>query len=68
MFLKKDTKLLVRAGFVDMRKQINGLAALVQEEYPEGAFSGNHMVVEPVGMGESRELACGVKGKHEKKR
>ena len=36
----KSVSIYVRAGFTDMRKHINGLSALVEEEYPETLFSG----------------------------
>jgi transposase len=38
MQLNKERRIFARLGFTDMRKQINGLAALVQELRPEGPF------------------------------
>jgi transposase len=44
MELRKEKRVFVQLGFVDMRKQINGLAALVQECRPNGPFDGSYFV------------------------
>ena len=44
MILKKDCRVFVQLGYTDMRKQINGLSALVQEKRPEGPFDGSYYV------------------------
>ena len=44
MHIAKDKRIFVRLGFTDMRKQINGLAAIVQELRPEGPFDGSYFV------------------------
>jgi len=44
MELGKEKRIFVRIGFTDMRKQINGLAALVQQLRPEGPFDGSYYV------------------------
>lgn len=44
MQLNKERRVFARLGFTDMRKQINGLAALVQELRPEGPFDGAYYV------------------------
>ena len=44
MLLSKDKRVFIRMGFTDMRKQINGLSALVQELRPEGPFDGSYYV------------------------
>ena len=36
MELGKDRRVIIQLGFTDMRKQTNGLAAIVQELRPEG--------------------------------
>jgi transposase len=40
MELRKEPQLFVKLGFTDMRKQINGLALLIQQLRPEGPFGG----------------------------
>lgn len=44
MVLSKDKRVFVKLGFTDMRKQINGLSAIVQELRPEGPFDGSYYV------------------------
>ena len=44
MVLSKDKRVFVRLGFTDMRKQINGLCALIQDIRPEGPFDGSYYV------------------------
>jgi len=44
MQLNKERRIFARLGFTDMRKQINGLSALVQELRPEGPFDGSYYV------------------------
>lgn len=44
MVLRKDSRVFVRLGFTDMRKQINGLSTLVQELRPDGPFDGSYYV------------------------
>lgn len=44
MVLARNRKVFVRLGFTDMRKQINGLSALIQELRPEGPFDGSYYV------------------------
>lgn len=44
MVLRKETKVFVQLGFTDMRKQINGLAAIVQRSGPENPFNGAYYV------------------------
>jgi len=44
MVLSRDKRVFVRLGFTDMRKQINGLCALVQELRPDGPFDGSYYV------------------------
>jgi transposase len=44
MELRKGTRIFVKLGFTDMRKQINGLTALVQELRSEGPFDGSYFV------------------------
>ncbi len=36
MVVDKNRRIFVQTGFVDMRKQINGLSAYIQEHVPEG--------------------------------
>jgi transposase len=45
MVLKKDSRFFVQLGFTDMRKQINGPSALVQEKRLEGPFDGSYYVL-----------------------
>ena len=44
MEMNKDKRVFVRLGFTDMRKQINGLAAIVQDIRPDGPFDGSYFV------------------------
>ncbi|MCD1655938.1 IS66 family insertion sequence element accessory protein TnpB [Treponema zuelzerae] len=44
MILRKDTRVFVQLGYTDMRKQINGLSALVQAERSSGPFDGSYYV------------------------
>jgi len=46
-------RVFVRLGFTDMRKQINGLSALVQELRPEGPFDGSYYIF----CGKTRRVA-----------
>jgi transposase len=40
MVLRKEPRIFVRTGYTDMRKQINGLSAMVRELRAEGPFDG----------------------------
>jgi transposase len=42
MILSRDKRMFVRLGFTDMRKQINGLTALIQDLRPESPFDGSY--------------------------
>jgi len=44
MILAKDKKVFIKTGFTDMRKQINGLSALVQATMAEPPLSGAYFV------------------------
>ena len=44
MELNKNKRVFVRLGFTDMRKQINGLAAIGQSIKPDGPFDGSYFV------------------------
>jgi transposase len=44
MELSNGRRAFAKIGFTDMRKQINGLRALVQELHPEGPFDGSYYV------------------------
>ena len=44
MIIEKTRRIFVRTGYTDMRKQITGLAAIVQGLDPEGPFSGSYYV------------------------
>jgi transposase len=44
MELGKEKRIFICLGYTDMRKQINGLAALVQQLRPEGPFDGSYYV------------------------
>jgi transposase len=44
MVLRKEKRIFVKLGFTDMRKQINGLSALVQNVRADGPFDGNYFV------------------------
>jgi transposase len=52
MELRKDAKIFVKLGFTDMRKQINGLAAIAQAERAESPFDGSYYVF----CGKTRQL------------
>ena len=53
MELRKDARVFVRIGFTDMRKQINGLAAIVQQQRLDGPFDGSYFVF----CGKTRRVA-----------
>jgi transposase len=53
MELRKDGKVFVKLGFTDMRKQINGLSAIVQQLRSEGPFDGSYFVF----CGKTRRVA-----------
>ena len=38
---KKDVRIFIRVGITDMRKQVNGLFAIVKEEMKFDPYSGN---------------------------
>ena len=44
MVLKRETRIFVRLGFTDMRKQITGLSTLVQGLSESGPFDGSYYV------------------------
>ena len=44
MVIARDKRIFVRLGFTDMRKQINGLSAIIQELRPAGPFDGSYYV------------------------
>ncbi|TAH55007.1 MAG: transposase [Treponema sp.] len=44
MILRKETKVFVQLGYTDMRKQINGLSAIVQHSRQQGPFDGAYYV------------------------
>ena len=44
MYLKQDRTIYLVAGITDMRKQINGLSAIIQEKMAEELFSGAYFV------------------------
>jgi transposase len=44
MELREDARVFANVGFTDMRKQINGLSAIVQEQRTEGPFDGAYYV------------------------
>lgn len=44
MVLRKDRRIFVQLGFTDMRKQINGLSALIQAEHAAGPFEGSYYI------------------------
>ena len=50
MIPDKKRKAYVMKGFIDMRKQINGLAKIVQDAMPDGSFSGSYFMF----MGKTR--------------
>ncbi|HGJ67447.1 TPA: transposase [bacterium] len=52
MQLRKEKRIFDRMGFTDMRKQINGLAALAQDHKPEGPLDGSYFVF----CGKSRRI------------
>ncbi len=37
----EEVKIFIKPGPTDMRKQINGLSVIVEEEFDDGPFSGN---------------------------
>ena len=43
MYLRKDRTIYLIAGITDMRKQINGLAAIAQTKQPDTGFSGSFL-------------------------
>lgn len=53
MELRKDARVFVKTGFMDMRKQINGLSAIVQQQRPDGPFDGSYYVF----CGKTRRVA-----------
>lgn len=44
MVLNKERRIFVKLGFTDMRKQINGLAAMVQNQKSEGPMDGSYFI------------------------
>jgi len=50
MTIDRKRRIFVRLGFTDMRKQITGLAKIVQEHAPQGPFSGSYYIF----MGKTR--------------
>lgn len=52
MEFRENAKTFVKLGYTDMRKQINGLSALVQEERNAQLFDGSYYVF----CGKSRRL------------
>lgn len=52
MYLRRDRAIYLMSGITDMRKQINGLSAIVQEKKPDGVFSGSYFVF----LGKSRKV------------
>lgn len=44
MELRKDRRVFVQLGYTDMRKQINGLAAIAQAKKPTAVFDGSYFV------------------------
>jgi transposase len=44
MVLSREKRVFVKLGSTDMRKQINGLCAFVQEVRPKGPFDGSYYV------------------------
>jgi len=52
MVFTKDRKIFIKTGFTDMRKQINGLAAIAESSMPEPPLSGAYFVF----CGKSRNL------------
>mgnify|MGYP000844248989 CR=1 FL=1 len=44
MYFKKDRAIYLVAGITDMRKQINGLAQIVNEKHADKVFSGDYFV------------------------
>lgn len=44
MILAKDKKVFIKTGFIDMRKQINGLSEIAQASMPEPPLSGAYFV------------------------
>jgi len=52
MYLRKDRTIYLIAGITDMRKQINGLAAIAQAKKPDEVFSGSYFVF----LGKTRKV------------
>lgn len=52
MYLRRDRTIYIMAGITDMRKQINGLSAIIQEKNPNEIFSGSYFVF----MGKTRRV------------
>ena len=52
MYLRKDRTIYLIAGITDMRKQINGLAAIAQAKKPDAVFSGSYFVF----LGKTRKV------------
>jgi transposase len=52
MYLKRNRTIYIVAGITDMRKQINGLSAIVQEKKSNEIFSGSYFVF----MGKTRRV------------
>jgi transposase len=50
MTIDKKRRVFVRSGYTDMRKQINGLARIVQDHDSQGPFSGSYYLF----MGKTR--------------
>ena len=44
MELEGGKRLFIKLGFTDMRKQINGLSAMIQALRPEGPFDGSYFL------------------------
>lgn len=44
MELASGKRIFIKLGFTDMRKQINGLSAMVQNLRPEGPFDGSYFL------------------------
>ena len=50
MYLRRERTIYIVAGITDMRKQINGLSAIAQEQAPDELFTGCYFVF----MGKTR--------------
>lgn len=44
MVLDRERRIFVQLGYTDMRKQINGLAATVQAQRPDGPLDGSYFI------------------------